>query len=78
MCPGLNRRAGAPSRWSGQDRRALTQDTVAEGLLLFGAEGLVAGDWKPPGGASIKTCFIGSCVLSFADQYRAGRRHKAR
>jgi RNA polymerase sigma factor (sigma-70 family) len=78
-CADLNRPCGDPPRqWSAQDRRTLVQDTVAEGLLLFHRKGLVQGDWKPTGGASLKTYFIGSCVLCFADVYRAWQRDKVR
>ncbi|MEV4513540.1 sigma-70 family RNA polymerase sigma factor [Dactylosporangium sp. NPDC049525] len=78
-CADLNRPCGAPpSNWSHQDRRTLAQDTVAEGLLLFHRKGLVEGDWKPTGGASLKTYFIGACVLRFADVYRAWQKEMIR
>ncbi|AMM22782.1 hypothetical protein AX769_21845 (plasmid) [Frondihabitans sp. PAMC 28766] len=65
-----------PEPWSG----ALTDDpdtgeelaleTVARALITFRDKVLVPGKWKPEGGASLKTFFVGQCLMQFGNVYR--------
>lgn len=66
----------APEPWTG----ALTDDpdtgeelaleTVARALVTFRDKVLVPGKWKPDGGASLKTFFVGQCLMQFGNVYR--------
>ncbi|UJW28887.1 hypothetical protein L3Q67_27005 [Saccharothrix sp. AJ9571] len=64
----------APLYWTEDDRFSLAQDTVVEGLRLFRERGLVQGGWNIDGGASLRTFFIGACVLVFPNVYRTWRK----
>ncbi|GIG60616.1 hypothetical protein Lfu02_49880 [Longispora fulva] len=44
---------------------------VAEGLKYFTRSALTGGGWNPDGGASLKTYFIGACLLRFKDAHEA-------
>lgn len=58
-----------PDGWSDDHaRKALADDTVVAGLKLFRYKGLICGGWNPEGGASLKTYFLGACVLVFPDE----------
>lgn len=60
----------APGWWSEEDRDALANETVATALVSFRNDALIGGRWSPEGGASLKTYFIGSCVLAFPNVFR--------
>lgn len=61
-------------RTSFDDRQALADETVTEGLVLFRTKVLLAGTWREEGGASVLTYFVGALLLSFKTPYR--RWHK--
>jgi len=67
-----------PGRWSSEDRSELVLETVAVALKHFREYALVRSGWTADGGASLKTYFIGSCVLSFPNVYRRWRREDER
>jgi len=67
-----------PTDWSRQDRTELALETVAVALQMFHDDALVGGRWVAGGGASLKTYFIGTCVLAFPNVYRGwhAERHR--
>lgn len=50
---------------------SLAGETVATALVNFREYVLIPGRWTPEKGASIRTYFIGQCLLRFANIYRA-------
>lgn len=58
-----------PRRLSAEDRQEITELTVAESIALFRKKALRAGGWDPERGASLKTYFIGRCLLQFPRNY---------
>lgn len=41
----------------------ITQDIVVESVLGFREDALIGGKWSPTGGASLKTFFVGRCLI---------------
>ena len=60
-----------------EDRDALAVDTIAAAIRQFRVT-LMEGGWKPSGGASVETYFIGACVLAFGDVFRKWARTRRR
>jgi hypothetical protein len=56
-----------------EERRGLTNLIVAYGVVYFRREALRAGRWRPEGGASLRTFFVGACLLQFKAAYDAWR-----
>ncbi len=56
----------------------LTNETVAKALFHFRRDVLLHGKWDATRGASIRTYFIGQCLLRFANVYREWWRKEAR
>ncbi|MFC0439648.1 sigma-70 family RNA polymerase sigma factor [Kutzneria buriramensis] len=52
------------------ERDELAIEAVAEGLQFFRAHTLLQGRWDPDGRASLKTFFIGACMLRFPTVWR--------
>jgi hypothetical protein len=78
-CADLGRPCGAPpADWDAQDKRSLANETVAVALVRFREDGLVSGGWSPDGGASIKSYFIGACILAFPNVFRFWQRERER
>lgn len=48
----------------------LTGETVAAALTHFRDDVLMKNRWKPEGGASLRTFFIGQCLMRFSNVYR--------
>lgn len=48
----------------------LAGTTVAEALPQFRESAMVGGGWQAAGGASLRSFFIGACVLAFPNIYR--------
>jgi hypothetical protein len=59
-----------PLSWSAEDIEELALDTVARGIAIFDRDALRKGQWRPDGGASLSTYFIGTCLFAFAEVYR--------
>jgi DNA-directed RNA polymerase specialized sigma24 family protein len=60
-----------PPSWCGEDDWvSMASDTVVKAILVFQDQGLRQGGWRPDGGASMKTYFLGTCVLTFPNVYR--------
>lgn len=56
----------------------LANETVAVALKAFRERVLIPGRWDPSKGASIKTYFIGQCLMQFANVYRRWHRETYR
>lgn len=57
----------------------LADITVAQAIHQFRTQALMKGKWRPDGGASLTTYFMGRCVYTFAaelDRYRTQYRHQ--
>lgn len=65
-------------QWTEEDLEEIVQDTVACGLDRFERRALRGGEWRPDGGASLTTYFIGSCLIAFANVYRTRCRTQKR
>jgi DNA-directed RNA polymerase specialized sigma24 family protein len=68
-------------RWDARlasDAQDVAVDTVVPALGYFREHVLVPRVWTPDGGASLKTFFVGACVLHFRNAYRTWRRQQAR
>lgn len=67
-----------PRGWADEeyadDREELAMRTVVRAMNSFRQRALVDGLWKPDGGASLRTFFIGRCKGEFANAYRAWYR----
>jgi hypothetical protein len=62
-----------PERWSRDDRLEIAVETTARALKHFIGEMLIPQRWDPSRGASLKTFFVGSCVLQFPNVYDVWR-----
>lgn len=56
-------------RWSRDDRLEIAIETTARALKYFVENVLKAGRWDPCRGASLKTYFVGTCLLQFANVF---------
>jgi hypothetical protein len=56
----------------------LARMTVAHTLPTFRERALVKGGWRPDGGASLASWFIGSCLYAFPNLWRAWRSEQTR
>ncbi len=61
-----------------QHAEDLAIDTVISALNYFRDKVLLGGVWKPEGGASLSTFFIGACVYRFRNVFRDWRRQERR
>lgn len=68
-CWEKGRRIRLPDKWTIEDQEDLAERAVAEGLEMF-RRALLTGRWKPDMGASLRTYFIGGCVLVFPNILR--------
>ncbi|SOE12137.1 DNA-directed RNA polymerase specialized sigma subunit, sigma24 family [Streptomyces sp. 2323.1] len=59
-------------------REELAMMTVARALRRFRERALVGGGWKPAGGASITTYFMGACAYEFPNEFRRHRKEEER
>lgn len=65
-------------RWDLDDRRDLAHLTVSKALAVFRERVLLPGVWDRRRGATVKTFFLGACLLQFANFYNecAGERRR--
>jgi DNA-directed RNA polymerase specialized sigma24 family protein len=54
--------------------QTLADETVAIALRAFREDVLIPGKWDPDKGASIKTFFVGQCLMQFPNVYRRWHR----
>ncbi|WP_371591769.1 RNA polymerase sigma factor [Streptomyces virginiae] len=55
--------------WAGEDRHAVSVESVLGGLEVFRSYGLISGRWSPQGGANLDTYFIGAVIRAFPRVY---------
>lgn len=60
------------------DACELASETVAEGIAYFRDKVLIPRHWDPRRGASLRTFFVGACILCFAKVYRGWCRETRR
>lgn len=65
-----------PADWTDDDQTQLAIDTVTLALENFRRSALIEGGWSPDGKASLKTYFIGCCVLAFPNAFRSWERER--
>jgi hypothetical protein len=59
-----------PPSWLDTDVNSLIVESVIRSVEPFMQSAILRGEWRPEGGASIKTYFIGRCYFAFATDYR--------
>lgn len=59
-----------PPSWLDTDINSIIFEAVIRSVEPFMHSAILQGGWRPEGGASIKTYFIGSCYFTFATDYR--------
>jgi RNA polymerase sigma factor (sigma-70 family) len=61
-----------------EDAESLADETVVLALGAFRDKVLVPGRWDPSKGASLRTFFVGQCLLQFSNVYRRWRGEELR
>lgn len=61
-----------------EDAEGLADETVVLALSAFRDKVLVPGKWDPSKGASLRTFFVGQCLLQFSNVYKRWRREELR
>jgi hypothetical protein len=82
------RAAGRPIKVADHERAHLAKDfderlslaglVAAKGLVLLHDRAFLGGQWTPEGGASLRTFYVGACVLAFPGVFRAWQRQEER
>jgi len=67
-----------PRTLTADDRQGIADLTVAYGIELFRREVFERQRWDPAGGASLKTFFIGSCLLKYSNAAKTWRPDRDR
>jgi hypothetical protein len=67
---------GDGGRWDAEDQIEIANLTIAYALRYFRDQVLVPGTWSAGKGATIKTYFIGMCLLQFGNQFRSVMRQQ--
>ncbi len=60
------------------EREELVCEVIARGLRVFQKHALIEGGWRPDGGASLKTYFIGAVVGEFSGVFDRWASERAR
>jgi DNA-directed RNA polymerase specialized sigma24 family protein len=55
--------------WTEDDRGEVVADTLTDGLRMFREQALAKGLWRPEGGATLPTYFVGATVRCFSRVY---------
>jgi hypothetical protein len=76
-CQEKGRPVRLPEYWSAEDREDVAAVAVGDGLAMF-RQAVEADVWHPSLGASLKTYFLGGCVLAFPNALRLWRRYGER
>lgn len=76
-CREKGRPVELPDDWGAEDREDLVATAVAHGLETF-RQSMLADQWKPQKGASLRTYFLGGCVLAFPNALRRWRNERRR
>ncbi len=61
-----------------EDAESLADETVVLALIAFRDKVLVPDKWDPAKGASLRTFFVGQCLLQFSNVYKRWRREELR
>jgi DNA-directed RNA polymerase specialized sigma24 family protein len=61
-----------------EDAEGLADETVVRALEAFRTKVLMTGMWDPAKGASLRTFFVGQCLLQFSNVYKTWRRAEVR
>ncbi|WP_262364467.1 RNA polymerase sigma factor [Arthrobacter echini] len=61
-----------------EDAESLADETVVLALTAFREQVLLPGKWDPAKGASLRTFFVGQCLLQFSNVYKTWRRQEIR
>jgi hypothetical protein len=67
-----------PPRWTRDDRLEVAVETTARGLRYFIDEVLKPGKWDHRRGATLKTFFVGACLLQFRNVFEVWSREQRR
>jgi len=77
QCQKKGRPLGAiPATWTEEDRIDLASDVVVKAINLFREKAKAGQGWTFEGGASLRTYFIGTCVLAYPTIYRAWKTQR--
>lgn len=76
-CRDKGRRIELPNAWTVDDREDLVATAVSDGIAMF-RQALIDDLWKPERGASLKTYFLGGCILAFPNALRKWQRDHRR
>jgi DNA-directed RNA polymerase specialized sigma24 family protein len=76
-CQEKGRPVELPDDWTLDDQQDLVATAVAHGLDSF-RQALLADRWKPEKGASLRTYFLGGCVLAFPNALRQWENDRRR
>jgi len=68
----------AVGQWSRDDRLEIAIETTARALKFFINEALKAGKWNHHRGTTLKTYFVGSCLLQFPNVFDIWAREQKR
>jgi RNA polymerase sigma factor (sigma-70 family) len=60
------------------DAEGLADETVVLALTAFRDKVLIPGKWDPSKGASLRTFFVGQCLMQFSNVYKRWRREELR
>lgn len=61
-----------------EDAEGLADETVVRALNGFREKVLLPGKWDPAKGASLRTYFVGQCLLQFSNVYKTWHRQEMR
>ncbi|MFD1716137.1 RNA polymerase sigma factor [Amnibacterium flavum] len=61
-----------------EEAESLADETVVLALTGFRDKVLLPGKWDPAKGASLRTYFVGQCLLQFSNVYKTWRRQELR
>lgn len=61
-----------------EDAEGLADETVVLALTAFRDKVLIPGMWDPAKGASLRTFFVGQCLMQFSNVYKRWRREELR
>ncbi|MDL4774440.1 hypothetical protein [Actinomadura xylanilytica] len=64
--------------WTDDDMQGLADETVARAMRVFIERTLRQGEWDPDGGASLKTFFVGCCILQFPNVFSVWHRQRGK
>ncbi|QFU91824.1 RNA polymerase sigma factor [Amycolatopsis sp. YIM 10] len=76
-CREKGRPVTLPVEWTAEDREDLVATSVAHGIETF-RRSLADDRWKAEKGASLRTYFIGGCVLAFPNALRSWQHDRER